>query len=1770
MACTTLPEVPVKHADFLSHIVSNPDQKLSDLLQPYIDYDAELRKVFAQEPNHPDLADTYLNIVPVFNGHEKDVNIRARNLAGETAEEKERYIMPLRDDERRPNGAPAIVQDFHDFKKNFNLFSESALADLDWSNVVAAGSSVTTSLLPVPKEYQKSKRALRNYYHDILAPASDVDLFIYGLSEEQAINKIIEIEKRVKDSILTEITTVRTKNAITIVSQYPTRHIQIVLRVYKSVAEILTGFDVDCSCAAYDGKQVYAAPRALTAFMTQINTIDLTRRSPSYESRLSKYSHRGFEVYWPVLERSRIDPTIFERNFARTVGLARLLVLERLPSKSDRESYMDERRKERGRPAINRGYYRNSHSGNIKDRYEDEVAEWVDQDDVSDYHTFTIPYGPKYYAKKIEKLLYTKDLLLNAEWNKRDDREVNLHRHPAFFGHATDVMLDCCGFCPKPVTPEEEEIAEEESKIYVSGEVSFIKDDPGRQAIGSFHPLTDDDWTEMAYVGNTARLCQAIVDGDLEHVEDWLAQEGADPNCRDYTGRTPLQLAATSSTPEVVAALTNGGARLVARLADGRTALHLAAARGSVDIVRLILQRSEANEEEEAKKEEARKEARKVVKSESKDANPQSAGSEDDMEVVEAESDDDMQSRTTGSYVKVKDQQEKATGDLIPEDESEDEPDVYDVNVLSWDTQCSPLHYAILNGHVNVVKELVQTFGADVLLPIKLLNSHDKSPRGALLTLVLAMRLPLEIAKEMTKTLLEIGASSAQADMNQMTALHVVSGSAPELLDVMFEHDKPAADRALNHLSMKGAPYNTSTESPLMSAIEAGNSLAALKLLELGASAQVEFKDWLKVAASQNSHYTNSPQTTLQADNQKQAFRQAINQPLVLAIMNDLPELALQLLERGADPNELPKHTFEDLYQRYRSYNYNPMESVLDMVREKIKECKEFKDDEPRAKPDYSLKEGVDYLAKMAPGSYKEFIAKIQLDVARERDQGKREQYERDMVAYNQRKGVAEKKKAVEDLAESFAEVEKALLSRNAKTFRELHPDFKIREPDQYRGYHNDYKEPEFSVDFSFRIDALNESDHDGYLEMFQAAWDGDIEKIKSLTLTKWGPSKDFSPLAIAVQDGRHLSPFTIAVLRGHLQTARAIVEIALAQFDPEEEKEERVRYRLGDDDIEDSDEGSQAEEVPVYKHIIDKKFTIDNIAEVSTQVKSRVKPTDMISWKACPYTVKQLSAPNTQFQDPLYHRKTHSWYSEDVSLCHLAIETNNNDLFTFIVELELEWIERLGDAYHHEGSTGLPGWWEADFTNSIKYGRLDMLAEEIRKFGAGLELESLVQKGGVKYKEKPKYYQGLSVHGRKRQDWVNAARGTYDHSITDTTPPLLEAAYAGSLASVEWFLSDTPSRLYNEFAKTHADHKLIKHLNTAAGGFDKVLSKFLNTNREYALHLAVMAAPTKETAELVQYLLKVMPGSLELKSHGQGLTPLALAFTYRRYDAAKILLEAGADQTVRARNGSNLLHVLICDAFNLTNNGDNGLTEFFALIDQRLIPSLLIERCSIDPGSLTPFGLAIRKWGGIEVLRQLLDLGAPSGNEQLLMFDGSGDTPIHYAVKNQQQEMLTLLLEYRPDLLYRENSVGCTPYELAQDAYIAKCADMPHKGFGMGGGSRTSLVKRPYAEFAPDYAEEQRKRVNTKSIWGVCQEAMVKNPGKRKLVSLLDANEVAKRLAKRYLNRRSGAAGGADSDSEDEKEEEVVREDTVRDEVQQFNNRTHVARVREDGTWYV
>lgn len=221
----------------------------------------------------------------------------------------------------------------------------------------------------------------------------------------------------------------------------------------------------------------------------------------------------------------------------------------------------------------------------------------------------------------------------------------------------------------------------------------------------------------MAYVGNTARLCAAIVDGDLEHVEDWLAQEGANPDTRDFTGRTPLHLAVMSSTPEIVRRIVDAGARLVARLADGRTALHLAAARGNVEILKILMDKSVANEAEYEEKQDQKRLARSknddvaTKKNEGMtDITDRKSDEESDVEMVDGDedgSDVEARSMATGSFVEVKGKGATAGADEATLD-NEEEPNFFDVNVVAWDTPCSALHLAITEGHDEIVRTLCQ------------------------------------------------------------------------------------------------------------------------------------------------------------------------------------------------------------------------------------------------------------------------------------------------------------------------------------------------------------------------------------------------------------------------------------------------------------------------------------------------------------------------------------------------------------------------------------------------------------------------------------------------------------------------------------------------------------------------------------------------------------------------------------------------------------------------------------------------------------------------------------------------------------------------------------------------------------------------------------------------------------------------------------------------------------------------------------------------------
>ncbi|KAJ5684217.1 uncharacterized protein N7477_000562 [Penicillium maclennaniae] len=1696
----TLPSVPVKHQDFLGYVDSLPDTPIGDLIRPYNDYDAVARKIFAQDSSHVLLKDKCANIVPLYNATgSADVRIRARDLTSETPEQKEKYILPLKDSQRRSSGTPAVVPSFTEFQENFTLFTEGSLSGIDWSNIVAAGSAVVTSLLPVPETYRGSKRGLRRYYHDEFAPASDVDLFIYGLTEEQAIEKIMHIEDAIRNSILYETTTIRTKNTVTIASQYPTRHVQIVLRIYRSIAEILTGFDVDCSCAAYDGQQVYASPRAIAAYMTQTNQIDLTRRSPSYENRLSKYSHRGFE-------------SIFERSFARTEGLARLLVLEKLPKCIDRDAYQQKRREERGRPQISiymRRRQGRELKGNLKDDWEDEVPEWQEEDQVSNYHTFTIPYGRRYNARNIERLLYSKDLLLNAEFNQPKDRQVYLHRHPAFFGEAQHVIGDCCGSCPKPVTKEEYTIAEEESKIYISGKISFIKDDPGRQEIGSFNPITETDWTEMAYIADTERLCQAIVSHDFKAVEDFLKQEGSNCNYRDITGRTPLQLACMSSTPDIVQCLVNHGARLVARMADGKTALHLAAARGNVEILRILLLKSSENEEAEVQ-----------------DKKRENGFDEIPEDEIEGSSQLDSVTRTSGSYVKIEvadddnDESDAADGSSI--EGNDDTPDIYDINAVAWDSLTTPLHLAILHGHVMAVKELVSSFGADVLMPIKIIDERTKKPHAAILTLFLVLGLPLEKAREMSQTLLELGCSPAQADLAQWTPLHYIAQSDyNELLDLYVEHDGPAVQRAINHLATVDTTwYRTSFTfcSALVSAIQARKHKSAKKLLEIGAKPKFEFADILQATKDQVFLYNND---------HKASFSKT-KQPILCAIECDMPLIALDLLNHGADPNS------KILATNQRGF------TALDSVRAQLTKLRSFLNGEPSSKPrkfgrsgPTSIKFELDdesYLKVFQEGTYKMFFAENQLKNARETNRKSNGQ-DKSANPYQKPLGMSEKNEAISALVHDYELLENALLAKGAKTIDELDAksanstqlSLPLNRQNQIKQQLETEEPSVFKFEFKLNRTDVTDVTREGYLQLFEAAWNGDITSIKAFTLGLWGPAEDQPPLEIAVCDELGFSCLSLAVLRGHLSVAKTIMQILRAQY---KGKKPETPIRL---EIDNEAESSDDEELNLVSREVDEQFTFENIGEVTTQVKSNVSPIGALQ-RTC----------NAFLFLGNYNSTTHEWkfFSSNPSHRHwyASIKVNtlmkfailNNDLalmdFLLLASRECRnmFPEEEEFQYSLEASC-------EEFQLAMALGHTDCLVKLIQSKAVGLPLAKLSESSGVRVHKKPAYYQGLSIRGKKRTDWASAGRPKPKGS-PEGRPPLLISALHGNLTTTEWFLGTAPGRHYLEYCNSHPDDENVQLLAQSKLGLEGSLLNWLQTRNNLVLHCAVMSKPCARSEQLVQYLVDHHPECLEARSE-RGHTPLAIAFSLRRTSFARILIAAGANQATRDPEGNNLLHIILQPVENQVVNNEQDPSPLISLLDQELVSSMLTQRAGT--GSWTPLARQLESFNpfhdrnheleSIKVtmastVTLLLDLAEPINQKHLELLDGSGNTPVHVAVKKGFSQIVQLMLDRRPDLLYRENATGSTPLEMATDAWVNDTTRHPPRRVSPDNPNRSvswDPMTTPLVDRDPKYFLKGQDFKKTQDrMYQVCQDHARNHPGKRTLVSLNEANALVKRLA--------------------------------------------------------
>ncbi len=217
-----------------------------------------------------------------------------------------------------------FIKTSEEFKKQLER-SYPIFYGLDYSNLLLAGGCVSSLLL-------KEK-------------SDDIDLFIYGLNEAEAnerVNKLIinlynNIDK-LKVGWLTKdrkkekpnpvedhkgnehlykeyadnTNTIVVYNGNTLTIHINNYKIQVILRLYNTMSEILHGFDLGSSAVGFDGSKVYFTTLSKYCYNNMINIYDGTRRSTTYEYRLKKYCNRGFSIVMPEFDISKLKTDYFK------------------------------------------------------------------------------------------------------------------------------------------------------------------------------------------------------------------------------------------------------------------------------------------------------------------------------------------------------------------------------------------------------------------------------------------------------------------------------------------------------------------------------------------------------------------------------------------------------------------------------------------------------------------------------------------------------------------------------------------------------------------------------------------------------------------------------------------------------------------------------------------------------------------------------------------------------------------------------------------------------------------------------------------------------------------------------------------------------------------------------------------------------------------------------------------------------------------------------------------------------------------------------------------------------------------------------------------------------------------------------------------------------------------------------------------------------------------------------------------------------------------
>ncbi|KAE8250646.1 hypothetical protein A4X13_0g4523 [Tilletia indica] len=173
------------------------------------------------------------------------------------------------------------------FQHIFQGATANVLNGMCFDNVVIAGGIVSACV---------------NHRADagVVSPTSDVDVFLYGVGAEAANSKVLAIETTLRSNVPDFESHYRVERTITTISFVPIakdgafRKIQIILRLFTNIGEVLASFDFDQTAIGFDGSEVWMEMRAVRALICGYSFITAKMLRSTSPARIVKYTTRGY------------------------------------------------------------------------------------------------------------------------------------------------------------------------------------------------------------------------------------------------------------------------------------------------------------------------------------------------------------------------------------------------------------------------------------------------------------------------------------------------------------------------------------------------------------------------------------------------------------------------------------------------------------------------------------------------------------------------------------------------------------------------------------------------------------------------------------------------------------------------------------------------------------------------------------------------------------------------------------------------------------------------------------------------------------------------------------------------------------------------------------------------------------------------------------------------------------------------------------------------------------------------------------------------------------------------------------------------------------------------------------------------------------------------------------------------------------------------------------------------------------------------------------